>query len=77
MTTIKCSKCEYRHFQEYNGAPSRHECKHPNNHGYKMIRRCKRDSNELTIKSSPNWCPKKIGTVTTSIKGRTESDSFL
>lgn len=60
---IKCIECECCHFQGRKGSPSRYYCLHPvvvEGVGSVMICRCERGSNEITIKSSPAWCPKKI-----------------
>lgn len=63
MSKIKCIDCECCHFQRCNGSPSRYYCLHPAvvaGIGSVMICRCQRGSDEITIKSSPTWCPKKV-----------------
>lgn len=60
---IKCTECESVYFQSRNGSPSRYYCLHPSvvaGVGSVAICRCKRGSDEITIKSSPVWCPKKV-----------------
>lgn len=60
----KCSKCSFKILEEYSGSPSRYYCTHPKavaGRGSKMICRCSRGSNELTIKTSPKWCPTREG----------------
>lgn len=59
---IKCIDCEHCKIERYNGSPSRYYCQHPaviDDVGNMMICRCRRGSDDLTIKSSPVWCAKK------------------
>jgi len=61
---MKCSECRHKSFLEINGGPNRYYCRHPKvvaGHGPRMICRTDRHSTELKIKTSPKWCPEKIG----------------
>ncbi len=63
---MKCKSCKYLYFIKGNGSPSRYYCSNEilfqkKHCGSVLISRCDRHSNELKIKSSPNWCPLKEG----------------
>lgn len=58
---MKCKDCEYKSFLERKCGPNRYYCDHPEAQ-FGIIRNaliCKteRHSEELTIKTSPKWCP--------------------
>lgn len=56
---MNCKDCGYKIFEKGNGSPNRYYCKHPEatKMGSRMICRTERDKTELTIKTSPRWCP--------------------
>ena len=58
----KCIECDFVSFYQGNGNPSRYYCNHEK-HGAlaasRMICRTERHSTEITIKTSPRWCPRK------------------
>lgn len=61
---VKCVECEYKEFMKINGGPNRYYCNHDDvweerKEEDKMICRCERNSDKLTIKTSPKWCPLK------------------
>ncbi len=59
---IKCVECSHCKLENYNGSASRYYCTNPitvQDVGNIMIFRCVRGSTQITIKSSPVWCPKK------------------
>lgn len=63
---MKCKDCTYKLFSENKSGPSRYYCKHPKARFVRseceptpMICRTKRHSDEITIKTSPKWCPLK------------------
>lgn len=55
----KCSDCNLKIFSKGNGSPNRYYCRHPEatKMGSRMICRTERHKTELTIKTSPKWCP--------------------
>jgi len=66
---MKCKDCEYQSFSR--GYPehvkssglSSYYCKHPDHpsiNGATLICKTKRGCEELTIKTSPKWCPLKV-----------------
>ena len=59
---MKCSECNHCQFGEDKGGVNRYYCKHTTaaasvNASARLIARTKRHEKELTIKSSPRWCP--------------------
>lgn len=66
MSKIKCIECVYCIREDYNGSPSRCYCTEPSETasvGSMMICRCLRGTGEMTIKSSPVWCPRKLNVI--------------
>ena len=66
MVMIKCKDCGYKTYLERNGNPNRYHCEHPEARYARseceptpMICRTKRYSKELTIATSPKWCPRR------------------
>jgi hypothetical protein len=61
----KCRKCENTEFQDMNGRPNRWYCKHPEVREHvscpadTLICKTERYSTEITIKTSPKWCPRR------------------
>lgn len=58
--TPKCVSCKHCHFELGNGNPNRYYCVHPTimaGMGNRMVCRTERYSTEITIKTSPRWCP--------------------
>ena len=61
----KCSKCEDAKFQDMNGRPNRWYCEHPEVRKYvscpanTLICKTERHTKEITIKTSPRWCPRR------------------
>lgn len=65
-TVIRCSECDQKEFAKGNGTPNRYYCIHPKAQFARseceptpMICRTERHSKELTIKTSPKWCPRR------------------
>ena len=61
---MKCVDCELKEFQECNGRSNRYYCIHqdaPRQNGPALICKTERHSTELTIKTSPRWCPLRKG----------------
>ncbi len=63
---MKCMDCSYAELSKYKGGINRWYCenravKNEINAGRELICKCKRHSEELTIKTSPKWCPFKRG----------------
>ena len=61
---MKCKDCTYKDFLEHKDGPGCYYCKHPKARFARseceptpMICKTKRHSDELTIKTSPKWCP--------------------
>ncbi|MGN0331733.1 MAG: hypothetical protein ACI4D9_01695 [Lachnospiraceae bacterium] len=61
---MKCKDCDHKKFMEGNGNPGRHYCHHPDARFARsecepvpMICRTGRHDKEVTIKTSPKWCP--------------------
>lgn len=61
---MKCKDCEYKSFLERKCGPNRYYCKHPEARFARseceptpLICKTERHSEELTIKTSPRWCP--------------------
>lgn len=66
---MNCIDCDYKEYTPGNGNPGRYYCKHPKARfaisecePTPMICRTKRHSSELSIKSSPKWCPYRVKT---------------
>ena len=64
MAGIKCKDCEFKSFLVLKCAPGRYYCKHPDASFARsecepmpMICKTDRHSDEITIKTSPKWCP--------------------
>lgn len=64
MAEIRCEECNYKAFREDKAGVNRWYCKNPAAEFARseceptpMICRTKRHSKELTIKTSPKWCP--------------------
>ncbi len=61
----KCSKCENAKFQDMNGRPNCWYCEHPEVRKYvscpanTLICKTERHTKEITIKTSPRWCPRR------------------
>ena len=61
----KCRECENTEFQDMNGRPNRWYCKHPEVRAHvscpadTLICKTERYSTEITIKTSPKWCPRR------------------
>lgn len=56
----KCAGCKHCQFAPGNGNPNRYYCTHPATTagmGARMVCRTERHSTEITIKTSPRWCP--------------------
>lgn len=62
----KCSECENAKFQDMNGRPNRWYCGHPEAKervscpADTMICKTERHHTEMTIKTCPKWCPRRI-----------------
>ena len=61
---MKCKDCDHKKFWSNKGGPGRYYCEHPDARFARseceptpMICRTERHSDELTIKTSPKWCP--------------------
>lgn len=61
---MKCKDCGQKKYYPGNGNPGRYYCEHPEARYAKseceptpMICRTGRHSDEITIKTSPKWCP--------------------
>ena len=72
MSTIKCSECKYCVFAKGKGSPSRYYCEHKEAAkaalaSARLICRCDRYDDTITIKSSPRWCP---------LKGEKKNDKY-
>lgn len=64
---MNCINCHHKEFTPGNGNPGRYYCKNPKARFARsecepvpMICRTKRHSAELTIKTSPKWCPYRV-----------------
>lgn len=64
--TVRCSECEHKELLERNGGANRYYCVHPKAQFVRseceptpMICRTVRHSTEMTVKTSPAWCPLK------------------
>ena len=62
----KCCECEFAELSELKGGTNRYYCKHPEARFARgeteptpMICITERHSKELTIKTSPRWCPRR------------------
>ena len=61
---MRCVDCYQKKFEDYNGRPNRYYCEHPDaprKYGPALICKTERHSTELTIKTSPRWCPLRKG----------------
>lgn len=65
---MKCRECEFASFVKVNGGPNRYYCKNPDARFVRseceptpLICRTERNSEEVTIKTSPRWCPLRKG----------------
>ncbi len=62
---IKCSECKDAHFKDMNGCPGRWYCEYPNVREYvscpadTLICKTERHKKNMTIKTSPRWCPRR------------------
>lgn len=61
---MKCANCNHCKFGEDKGGVNRYYCEHHAaaasvNASARLIARTKRHERELTIKTSPRWCPLK------------------
>lgn len=59
---MKCSECDHKHFETGNGSPNRYYCNNPvatAGVGARLICRTERHKTDITIKTSPSWCPLK------------------
>lgn len=63
--TPKCKECQYTEFQDMNGRPNRWYCNHPEVRAHvscpadTLICKTERHAREMTIKTSPKWCPRR------------------
>jgi hypothetical protein len=61
----RCKECQNAKMQDMNGRPNRWFCEHPKVRDYvscpagTMICKGERHSTEITIKTSPKWCPRR------------------
>lgn len=60
----RCTECNHKSFMKGNGRPNRWYCHNPDARYARseceptpMICRTERHSEELTVKTSPKWCP--------------------
>ena len=64
---MKCKDCSYKKLEKGNGSPNRYYCEHPIAYERAVgigspareVCRTKRGCTEVTIKTSPKWCPLK------------------
>ena len=61
---MKCSECNHCKFAEDKGGVNRYYCTHKKaaasvNASARLITSTKRHDTELTVKTSPRWCPLK------------------
>ena len=57
---MKCVDCDLKKLQERKCGGNRYYCGHPDaprQNGPALICKTERHSTELTIKTSPRWCP--------------------
>nr|WP_278678750.1 hypothetical protein [Clostridium paraputrificum] len=62
MSNIKCSDCNYKKLEIYSGGINRYFCTNieaTKGVGSRVICKTERHSTEITIKTSPRWCPLK------------------
>ncbi len=65
MAAKKCRTCKEVVFEKENGSPNGYYCVHPRSlkNEPRLICKLKKHSDEMVLKTSPQWCPLKYGEV--------------